>query len=299
MSSRFSSLFRPPILAVAALFLASIAHSQVTEGNQSKTVDVPPIGPFSEVGPSMMAPTLPQANQTQNLTGLGGEPQNWMGMQEIVCPGGLYGGYLRPFNCRAYSGPGYYGFFRRYYAYGYYGPVYRTGTGGPDYGLGEGCMFSPRRACLGLSHTGAVSSPYYQPPQRIPFSPPCAMTVAAGMTNAPAAPTTGAALPPAGKEAPEKLPPPTGKTAHLQLIVPANAEVLVNGGKTAKTGTVRDFVTPPLEAGKNLVYTITVRHTDAGGKTAEDTHTVRVQPNVRLRLDCTQPAPSGAAVARP
>jgi uncharacterized protein (TIGR03000 family) len=133
------------------------------------------------------------------------------------------------------------------------------------------------------------------------------MVAASGATNAPPAPTDGtaqppASQPPAGKEAPEKLPPPTGKTAHLQLIVPANAEVLVNGGKTTKTGTVRDFVSPPLEPGKNLVYTITVRHTDAGGKTTEDTHTVRVQPNVRLRLDCTQPTTPEqprAAVVRP
>jgi hypothetical protein len=39
------------------------------------------------------------------------------------------------------------------------------------------------------------------------------------------------------------------------------------------------------------VYTITVRHTDAGGKLTEDTHTVRVQPDARLRIDCTQPVP--------
>jgi uncharacterized protein (TIGR03000 family) len=252
---------------------------------------VPAIGPYSEVGPSMMGPTLPSASQSgANLTGLGGEPQNWMGREEVVCPGGLYGGYFRPFNCRAYSGAGYYGFFRRYYGYGYYGPNYRTGSGGENYGLGEGCLFSPRRACLGRNHSGVVKSPYYVPPGPIPFSPPCGMNVAAHATNPSAGPAAGTAQPPAEKAAPEKLPPPTGNTAQLQLIVPENAEVLVNGGKTRKTGTVREFVSPPLAPGKNLVYTIAVRHTDAGGKITEDTHTVRVQPNARLRIDCTRPA---------
>ena len=92
-----------------------------------------------------------------------------------------------------------------------------------------------------------------------------------------------------GRAPAEKLPPPTPNTAHLQLLVPETAEVLVEGVKTRKTGTVRDFVSPPLIPGRNMTYTIAVRYTDADGKPVEETHSVRVRANDRLRIDCTRP----------
>jgi uncharacterized protein (TIGR03000 family) len=118
----------------------------------------------------------------------------------------------------------------------------------------------------------------------------------------PTTPTTPTA--PAGSPArsPEKLPPPTPNTAHLQLLVPEKAEVRVEGVKTSKTGTIRDFVSPPLTPGMNMTYAIAVRYTDAGGKTVEETHTVRVRANDRLFIDCTKPAsaePVHATVQRP
>jgi uncharacterized protein (TIGR03000 family) len=88
----------------------------------------------------------------------------------------------------------------------------------------------------------------------------------------------------------EKLPPPTPNSAHLQILVPENAEVLVEGGKTATTGTVREFVSPPLTPGKNMIYAITVRYADAAGKPVEETHSIRVRANDQLRIDCSKPA---------
>jgi len=87
----------------------------------------------------------------------------------------------------------------------------------------------------------------------------------------------------------------------LRIRVPQNAEVLVEGRKTASTGTVREFVSPPLQLGKNMIYSILVRYSD-GGKKIEETHSIRVHANDRLDIDCTKPAnvePSRATVQRP
>jgi uncharacterized protein (TIGR03000 family) len=71
--------------------------------------------------------------------------------------------------------------------------------------------------------------------------------------------------------------------------VPQNAEVLVEGSKTTTTGKVREFVSPPLDPGKNMIYSIHVRYTDVGGKKIEETHAIRVHANDRLDIDCTKP----------
>jgi hypothetical protein len=51
-----------------------------------------------------------------------------------------------------------------------------------------------------------------------------------------------------------------------------------------------------------MTYTIAVRYTDASGKPVEETHSVRVRANDRLRIDCTKPAnaePVRAAALQP
>ncbi|MGH7225014.1 MAG: TIGR03000 domain-containing protein, partial [Gemmataceae bacterium] len=95
---------------------------------------------------------------------------------------------------------------------------------------------------------------------------------------------------------------PAANTALLQILVPENAEVLVEGSKTTTIGTVRDFISPPLTPGKNMTYAITVRYPDAGGKTVEETHSIRVRANDQLRIDCSKQASSEqprATVLRP
>lgn len=89
----------------------------------------------------------------------------------------------------------------------------------------------------------------------------------------------------------EKVPPPTSNSAHLRIRVPKDAEVLVEGSRTTTTGTVREFVSPPLEPGKNMIYSILVRYTNSSGRTIEETHSIRVHANEQLDIDCThQPA---------
>jgi uncharacterized protein (TIGR03000 family) len=86
--------------------------------------------------------------------------------------------------------------------------------------------------------------------------------------------------------------PPADDAAHLQLMVPENAEVLVDGVKTTQIGTAREFVSPVLAPGTRYVYKITVRYTDANGKQVEDTRDIRFQANDWFSVDFTRPAPT-------
>jgi uncharacterized protein (TIGR03000 family) len=173
----------------------------------------------------------------------------------VVCPGGCHGGF-HPFTCRAYAGPGYYGFFRRYYGYPFYGPTYRSGPMNLDrgYGLVNGVVYH------------------------------------AGVSGYGAAPVVMSASTPAAAAAPTANPARPANTAYLQLIVPQNAEVRVEGSATSRKGAVREFISPPLDPDRNFVYTIAVRGTDAGGKPIEEQRSIRVHANDQLRIDFTQPA---------
>ena len=104
-----------------------------------------------------------------------------------------------------------------------------------------------------------------------------------------APPPAGVTLSSSASDASTTPSPQSDNAAHLQLVVPANAEVLVDGGKTTQTGTIREFVSPPLSAEKTFTYQIAVRGTDAHGKTIDDQRTVRIHANDSLRIDFTQP----------
>jgi uncharacterized protein (TIGR03000 family) len=226
------------------------------------------------------------------------------GYFEVVCPAICYGGAFHVCGVKAFGGPGYYGPFRRYWAYGTYGPNFNIG---PDnslqYGLIGGVIYVAQRACKGLYTHGTNPCPYagFVPPIAgmnngvpIPLFGGTAAQAAAGGASTP--PAAGAGQPPV-----EKQPPPTGNSAHLRIRVPKDAEVLVEGRKTATTGTVREFVSPPLAPGKNMIYSILVRYTD-GSKKVEETHSIRVRANDQLDIDCTKSAnaqPARATVQRP
>jgi uncharacterized protein (TIGR03000 family) len=74
-------------------------------------------------------------------------------------------------------------------------------------------------------------------------------------------------------------------------VVPENAEVLFDGGKTTQTGPTREFVSPRLTPGKPFDYTIVVRYTDANGKVVTDRRVIHVRANDWFRIDFTRPAP--------
>jgi uncharacterized protein (TIGR03000 family) len=242
------------------------------------------------------------------------------GYFEVVCPAICYGGAFHVFGNRAYGGAGYYGPFRRYWAYSTYGPNFNIG---PDnslqYGLIGGCMYLAERKCKGLrkhgsdcncgcsyfTKGGSAAAAYADIAQIGSSGGALGQIGSSGGGSPSGAPQQGgAAYQPQGpsRSPVEKIPPPTPNSARLQLVVPENAEVLVEGSKTATTGTVREFVSPTLTPGKKMLYAITVRYTDADGKAVEETRTVRVHANDQLRIDCTKPASAEqplAAVQKP
>jgi uncharacterized protein (TIGR03000 family) len=93
--------------------------------------------------------------------------------------------------------------------------------------------------------------------------------------------------------------PAPNNEAHLQLIVPDNAEVWFDGEKTSQTGTVREYVSPPLATGKTFTYDVRVRYAGANGHVVDETRPIRVQANSWWSVDFTKPAPKKPEAAPP
>jgi uncharacterized protein (TIGR03000 family) len=205
-------------------------------------------------------------------------------------PGGYhggfhYGGYYYPHHGPAFYGPyrpglyAPYGFYRPYY--GIYGPALLAG--GLGFGLGLGLGY-------GLGSYG-LYRPYYGGttivnPTTVVVTPPVGGTVGGAGVPPVDGVADGASVPPV-----QSTPPPPDNAAHLQLVVPQNAEVLFNGDPTTQTGTIREFVSPPLTPGKLFDYTITVRYPGADGNTVTDRRVIHVRANDWFRIDFTRPAP--------
>jgi uncharacterized protein (TIGR03000 family) len=75
---------------------------------------------------------------------------------------------------------------------------------------------------------------------------------------------------------------------HLTIRVPANAEIWVDGVATRMTGTVRSFVSPVLQAGKEYYYELTARWTE-NGRDVTQTRRINVAAGDNLSVDFTQP----------
>lgn len=276
MLPRGSSLLRPAVVAMAALMLS---FSSARNGHAQAPAPGTQNAGYGGGGTKMPSANLANGSQASTSTGLSNSPSSGTNVPEffeVVCPGGCYGGAFHGFGCRAWAGGGYGGFFRRYWGYGFYGPNYNTGL------VSSGCgsrTFVYVASCPG--HHGLFKHGH--------------AAVSAGPCDLGGLPPGGDMNPPTlpasepGRAPAEKLPSPAPNRAHLQLLVPEQADVVVEGVTTRKTGTVRDFVSPPLTPGKNMTYSIAVRYTDADGKPVEETHAVRVRANDRLRIDCTRP----------
>jgi len=83
----------------------------------------------------------------------------------------------------------------------------------------------------------------------------------------------------------------------LSLRVPANAEVLIDGSKTSQTGAVRDFVTPPLETGREFSYDIKARWT-ANGQPVERERHVTFHAGDRLMVNMMTAQANNAAATQ-
>jgi len=99
------------------------------------------------------------------------------------------------------------------------------------------------------------------------------------------------------------LPPPASPgiaaaPAALRVLVPADAELWIGDSPTTQRGAERQFVTPPLEGGRNLVYEIRARWTEYG-RDVERTRTVRVFPGDRVTVDFLTPQSGAEALPAP
>ncbi len=77
---------------------------------------------------------------------------------------------------------------------------------------------------------------------------------------------------------------PQDACAHLIVQVPAGAEVWVDGSKTQQTGPSRDFVSPPLAAGRGFSYEVRARWKGEKGD-VEQTRQVPVHAGERVNVD--------------
>ncbi len=67
--------------------------------------------------------------------------------------------------------------------------------------------------------------------------------------------------------------------------MPANAEIWFDNQKTSQTGSLRDFVSPPLDTGKKFTYNLRARWTDSSGKVIDQTKQVEVQAGQQSTAD--------------
>ncbi len=74
------------------------------------------------------------------------------------------------------------------------------------------------------------------------------------------------------------------RPAYLTVQIPANAELTVDGIRTKQMGEVRNFVSPPLNPGRNFVYIFRATWKE-GGKEVSRERKVRVQAGAEMTVD--------------
>lgn len=70
-------------------------------------------------------------------------------------------------------------------------------------------------------------------------------------------------------------------TAHLVVLVPDNAEIVIDGRKTTQTGATRDFVSPELAPNQEFKYEVKARWQE-NGQEIEKTKTIAVKAGARV-----------------
>jgi uncharacterized protein (TIGR03000 family) len=79
----------------------------------------------------------------------------------------------------------------------------------------------------------------------------------------------------------------TSLPVYIEVRVPADADIWFDDAKTTQTGTVREFVSPPLTPGHDYTYDIRARWTEEGRHVS---HTRRVAVHAGERVSVTFPA---------
>jgi uncharacterized protein (TIGR03000 family) len=75
------------------------------------------------------------------------------------------------------------------------------------------------------------------------------------------------------------------KSAAVEVRVPANAEVWIDGTATKQKGETRTFETPAFRPGSSFTYDIRARWTDSGGKVVDQSRQVTLQAGSRSTVD--------------
>jgi uncharacterized protein (TIGR03000 family) len=77
--------------------------------------------------------------------------------------------------------------------------------------------------------------------------------------------------------------------ARLEVRVPAQAEVLLDGSKTKQTGTTRTFVSSPMAPGQEYSYEVRARWTQ-GGREVEEARNVTLRAGSQVTVEFPAPA---------
>ncbi len=187
--------------------------------------------------------------------GHGGGGQGNSGMNHGGYPGGHPGGYYNHGNYYGHGG---------YYGHGsYYGHYWYPGIGlYVGFPLWFNYPWGYSRYDYGMGAPYYSGSYYYGgDSDTSPPPPPSNETVAA---NAPAV---------------------DPNSANVEVRLPENATLWIQGQQATETGAVRHFVSPPLEKDKTFTYEIRARWTDASGKETDRTKKVEVKGGAWIGVD--------------
>jgi uncharacterized protein (TIGR03000 family) len=199
---------------------------------------------------------------------------------------GGYGGY--GYRGYGYGSPGY-----GYRGYGYGYPGYSGYNSAWSYGRGYYPGYSNYYGGNYSPSYGSYFTPNYLSSSGYNYSPDYTYNYTPGYSSAPAYQYSSSGVtgdvqsfyPPASESAT-----PQGDTsAFVKVRVPAeDAEVWFEGSPTKQRGTEREFVSPPLTAGRNYTYEIRARWME-NGREMDQTRRVPVRPGERVTVDFTVP----------
>ena len=79
------------------------------------------------------------------------------------------------------------------------------------------------------------------------------------------------------------------RSVLLEVRVPPDAEIWIDGTKTLTKGAVRQFISPPIESGRPYTYKVEAKWMD-NGQERKRTEEVNVRPGQVARLDLTRPS---------
>jgi uncharacterized protein (TIGR03000 family) len=189
------------------------------------------------------------------------------------------------------------GWGRGWYGRGWYRPYYGLGLG---YGLGLASLYTPYYGYYPYYNSYYPYYDYSYPYYDYDYYPNYDYT--SGFSVVPQgyyssyyypSETTASVTPSAAATRPVN-----DNCAHLEIMVPPDAQLWFNGIPTTESGADRTFVSPPLTPGQNYSYDITARWVD-NGQPVQEHRSIHVHANQWSSIDLTVPAPATVTQTRP